>query len=58
MPGILLQYGRFSLEREREIPENPEIPEIFPARKSDITGFPAGDILDLNLLKRYQLISH
>jgi hypothetical protein len=31
---------------ERKIPGNPEIPEVFPARKSlisDIIGFPDGD---------------
>jgi hypothetical protein len=48
----------FSLDRERKIPGNPENPEIFPARKSDIKGFPAGDILYSNLLKRKHIISH
>ncbi len=38
--------GGFFPDQERKSPGNPEIPKVFPARKSiisHITGFPAGD---------------
>jgi hypothetical protein len=45
--GILLSQEGFFPDQEKKIPENPEIPEVFPVRKSLIidihAGFPAGD---------------
>jgi hypothetical protein len=34
--------GRFFRDQELKIPRNPEIPDVFPARKSSTSDAPAG----------------